>query len=341
MDLNELLVFVRVVQAGSIRSAAELLGMPKSTVSRKLIELEERLEARLVQRTTRKLGLTDIGRIYYDYGVRIVAEVENAERAVRSQHETPRGLLRVTAPLNLALFGPVLSDYLKRYPDVRLELSADARVVDLIEERFDVGIRAGRLEDSSLIAKTLASIESLLVATPTYLKKRGRPKVPSDLQKHACLLFGKSAKLTLVRDGRAEEIALNPRLLVTDYDVLEMALTGGLGIAVMPMFRCEEAIRADHLERVLPNWRPPSTPLSLVYPSTRHLSPTVRSFIDHVQERMPPLSGDCPPAPRPCGSCRLGSRRTRRWTRGPSASSRSERSHGGSTERATIPRCRR
>lgn len=297
MDLNELLVFVRVVQAGSIRSAAELLGMPKSTVSRKLIELEARLEARLVQRTTRKLSLTDIGRVYYDYGVRIVTEAENAERAVRSQHETPRGLLRVTAPLNLALFGPVISDYLKRHPDVRLELSADARVVDLIEERFDVGIRAGRLDDSSLIAKTLANVESLLVATATYLKKRGRPKVPSDLQKHHCLLFGKSTKLTLTRDGRAEEVALHPRLLVTDGDVLEMALTNSLGIAAMPMFRCEEAIAAGRLERVLPSWSPPSTPVSLVYPSTRHLSPTVRSFIDHVQERMSPRAGQGCPSP--------------------------------------------
>ena len=296
MDLNELVVFVRVVQAGSIRGAAELLGMPKSTVSRKLIELEERLDSRLLQRTTRKLGLTDVGRMFYEHGVRIVSEVENAEHAVRSQHEAPRGLLRVTAPLNLAVLGPIVTDYLKRYPEVRLELSANARVVDLIEERFDVGIRIGRLEDSSLIAKPVATVEWILAAAPAYLKRRGRVRSPADLNKHDCLLFGSSAKLTLTRDGASQNLSMTPKLLVTDMEVLQVALNDGLGIAVTPAFLCEKAIRARRLERVLPTWSPPSTPIQIVYPSTRHLSPTVRSFIDHVQARLAGITqGGCPP----------------------------------------------
>jgi DNA-binding transcriptional LysR family regulator len=286
MDLNELVVFVRVVQAGSIRGAAELLGMPKSTVSRRLIELEQRLEARLLHRTTRKLGLTDIGRIYYDHGVRIVTEVENADRAVRSRHETPRGLLRVTAPLNLVLIGPLISDYLARYPEVRLELSANARVVDLVEEGFDVGIRAGAVEDASLIARPLGTIERVLAATPAYLKRRGRPRTPADLKQHDCLLFGRSATLTLTRDGRHEDLALSPRLLVNDVDVLEAATKDDLGIAVLPKFLCDKAIRTGRLERVLAGWSPPATAMHVVYPSTRHVSPTVRSFVDHVQARM-------------------------------------------------------
>lgn len=288
MDLNELLIFVRVVQAGSIRGAAEQLGMPKSTVSRKLLELEARLQARLLQRTTRRLSLTDIGRIYYDHGARVVLEIEDAERAVQRQQETPRGLLRVTAPLNLTLLAPIISDYLGRYPEVRLELSANARVVDLIEERFDVGIRTGRLEDSSLIAKTLGAIAWLVVATPAYLKRRGHPSTPADLKAQDCLLFGSSATITLTRAGSTEEIAVTPRLLVTDMDVLQAALRDGLGVAVLPAFLCEEALRAGKLERVLPDWSPPSTPIHVVYPSTRHLSPTVRSFIDHLQKRMAP-----------------------------------------------------
>lgn len=286
MDLNELVVFVRVVQAGSVRGAAIALGMPKSTVSRKLIDLEERLDARLLQRTTRKLGLTDVGRMYYDHGVRIVADLENAEQAVRDQHETPRGLLRVTAPLNLAIAGSIVSSYLARYPEVRLELSANARVVDLVQERFDVGIRAGDLQDSSLIAKPLGLFERVLVATPTYSKRRGRPKTPSDLKKHDCLLFGTDTTLTLTRDGRREHVSLAPRLLVTDMDVLEIAVKDDLGIAALPAFMVKKALRAGRVERVLPQWSPPSTPFHIVYPSTRHLSPTVRSFIDHVQERM-------------------------------------------------------
>lgn len=285
MDLNALVVFVRVVQAGSIRGAAQALGMPKSTVSRRLLGLEERLGARLLQRTTRKLGLTDVGRVYYDHGVRIVTDVDNAERAVRDQQETPRGLLRVTAPLNLGYLGDIFSDYLRQNPEVRLELSANARVVDLIEERFDVGIRAGPLEDSSLVAKRLGTVDRILVATPAYLQRRGRPRTPSDLADHDTLLFGREATISLRREGRSEHVALRPRLLVTDVDVLEVALKDDLGVGVMPAFLCERSLRAGRLERVLPAWSPPSTPLHLVYPSARHLSPTVRSFIDYVQAR--------------------------------------------------------
>src|ERR1700704_2820124 len=136
MDLNEILVFARVVQAGSFTKAAAQLGMPKSTVSRKVSELEERLKARLLQRTTRKLSLTDAGRIYYDYCARIVSEVEDAERAVTSLQDKPRGVLRVTAPVNMAFVGPIIADYLKRYSEVRLELYCTDRLVDLVEERF-------------------------------------------------------------------------------------------------------------------------------------------------------------------------------------------------------------
>lgn len=295
MDLNELLVFVRVVQAGSIRGAAEQLSMPKSTVSRKLIELEARLEARLLQRTTRKLGLTDAGRLYYDHCARIVGEIEDAERAVQRQHEAPRGLLRVTAPLNLAVLGPIVIEYLAAHPEVRLELSANARVVDLIEERFDVGLRIGPLEDSSLVARTLGVVSWILVATRGYLKKHGRPKSPAELKSHDVLLFGTSATVTLTYERRTEEVSLAPRLLTNDMDVLWGALKNGLGVAIVPAFLCEEDLRAGRFEHVLSGWSPPSTPVHVVVPSARHLSPTVRSFVDHLRERMrlSPL-GKCP-----------------------------------------------
>jgi DNA-binding transcriptional LysR family regulator len=158
MDLNEILVFARVVQTGSFTAAAKLLAMPKSTVSRKVSELEERLDARLLQRTTRKLSLTDVGRTYFDYCSRIVTEVEDAERAVSSLQDTPRGVLRVTTGPNVAFLGPIITDYLKRYSQVRLEIFATTRAVDLVEERFDVGIRAGSLADSSLVAQRLGRV---------------------------------------------------------------------------------------------------------------------------------------------------------------------------------------
>ena len=297
MDLNELTVFVRVVQAGSIRAAADQMGMPKSTVSRKLMALEDRLDARLLQRTTRKLGLTDAGRIFYDHGLRIVTDVESAERAVRSQQETPRGLLRVTAPLNLAFLGPIISDYLARYPEVRLELSANARVVDLIDEGFDVGLRIGPLTDSSLIARPLGAAHWVLAATPAYLARRGRPQTPAELKRHDCLLFGAQPALELVRPGHSEKVALAPRLQVTDMDVLHHATLNGLGIAALPELACAADLQTQRLERVLPDWRPPSTAVHIVYPNRRHLPPTVRSFIDHLAAAAVLSSDDPGPAP--------------------------------------------
>ena len=291
MDLNEILVFARVVQAGSFTAAAAALGMPKSTVSRKVSDLEERLHSRLLQRTTRKLSLTDVGRTYYDYCARIVGEVEDAERAVSTLQETPRGLLRVTAPINVAFLGPIVSDYLKRYPEVRLDLFCTGRTVDLVEERFDLGIRGGALADSTLIARRLGSAKWLLVATPGYLQRRGRPRSPDDLRKHDCLLFGAgpdSGGLRLENGDRSVQVALSPRLTATDIDVVYAVATAGLGIAVLPAFRCVEDLRARRLTRVLADWNVPSTSLHVVYPSTRHISPKVKSFIDHLHARMTP-----------------------------------------------------
>jgi DNA-binding transcriptional LysR family regulator len=300
MDLNELLVFARVVQAGSFTAAASQLAMPKSSVSRKVAELEERLGARLLQRTTRKLSLTDAGRTYYEYCARIVGEIEDAERAVSRLQETPRGLLRVTAPVNFAFFGPIIGDYLQRHPEVRLELYCTGRVVDLIEERFDLGIRAGTLVDSTLLTRSLGRVQWFPVATAAYLKRRGRPRSPEDLKQHDCLLFGtggERAELRLERGDASVRVVVAPRLMVTDNGVLHSVATAGLGIALLPAFQCVEDLRARRLERVLPDWSAPSTPVQVVYPSTRHLSPKVKSFIDHVQARMTPPPWELGPAP--------------------------------------------
>ena len=300
MDLNEMLVFARVVQAGSFTAAAGVLGMPKSTVSRKVADLEERLESRLLQRTTRKLSLTDVGRTYYDYCARIVAEIEDAERAVSRLHEAPRGLLRVTAPVNAAFLGPIVSDYLKRYPEVRIDLLCTSRMVDLVEERFDLGIRAGTLADSTLIARSLGSARWFLVATSAYLKKRGRPRSPDDLKKHDALLFGvgmEGAGVQLEKADSPVRVALSTRLMVSDVDILHAVALAGQGVALLPAFRCVEDLRARRLERVLPDWTAPATPVHVVYPSTRHLSPKVKTFVDHLQQRMTPPPWELGPMP--------------------------------------------
>lgn len=291
MDLNEVLVFTRVVQAGSFTAAARTLGMPKSTVSRKVSALEERLGARLLQRTTRKLGLTDAGRTYFDYGARIVSEVEDAERAIGTLQSTPRGLLRITAGINSTYLGPIVAAYLRRYPEVQIELLCTGRAVDLVEERFDLGIRAGVLADSSLIARSLGSVGWFFVATPAYLDQRGRPRTPDQLARHDVILFGvrqTTVTLRLERDGVTTEVAIATRMLVSDFDIAHAAANGGVGIALLPAFRCVEDLRKRRLERVLSRWTAPAVPVHVVYPTSRYVSPKVRSFVDHLHEHMTP-----------------------------------------------------
>ena len=190
MDLNETLIFARIVQAGSFTGAAKELGMPKSTVSRKLSELEERLGARLLQRTTRKLSLTELGQIYYRDCERIVAQLEEAEVSITELQAEPRGLLRITAPLNFGFLGGIVADFLDHNAPLQVELVCTDRMVDLVEEGFDIGIRVGRLSDSSLIARSLGSGYGIAVASPPYLKLHGKPRNPADLKGHECIWFG-------------------------------------------------------------------------------------------------------------------------------------------------------
>jgi DNA-binding transcriptional LysR family regulator len=300
MDLNEMLVFARVAQAGSFTTAAAALGMPKSTVSRKVSDLEARLGARLLNRTTRKLSLTDVGRTYYDHCARIAGEIEDAERAVSRLQEVPRGLLRVTTGVNPGYLTPILSDYLRRYPEVRVEIFSTGRTVDLVEERFDLAIRAGVLSDSSLIARSLGQVSWYLVGAPAYLKNRGRPRTLDDLKQHDCITFGSAAgggSLRLDRAGKPADVPVASRLLVNDFNVVHEAALAGLGLALLPAYECLDAIRAKLLERVLRDWSAPPTPIHVVYPSTRHLSPTVKSFVDHLQQRMSPPPWELGPAP--------------------------------------------
>lgn len=294
MDLNEIVIFTRVAQVESFARAARELGMPKSTVSRKVAELEKRLGARLVHRTTRKLSLTDAGRIYFDHGMRVMAELEAAELSVMRMQEVPRGLLRVTAPVGLTRLGDIVSDFLRRYPEVEVSLLCTDRVVDLVEEGFDVAIRAGKLVDSSLVAKRLGEERWVLVASPRYLAEAGPVASPSDLESRDSIVFvgggTKRTHWTLERDGESIHVPLRSRLRVNDIDMVKDAALAGLGIAMLPNSRCHAELRQKRLQLVLPDWQLPSAPIHAVYPSTRHLSPKVRAFVDHLTERMKGLA---------------------------------------------------
>lgn len=287
-DLNDIVVFARVVQAGSFTAAAKLLELPKSTVSRKVSALETRLGARLLQRTTRSVALTEAGRTYHEHCLRILAEVEASERAMRSYQDEPRGLLRVTAPLRMRFLGDLFAELLRKYPELRVELVCTDRNLSLVEEGFDMAIRAGALEDSSLIARKLGQVEQRVVASPAYVQRYGEPEHPRALRRHQGLLFGSGGKPApwVLRCG-GEEVIASPqaRLVTNEFEVIRAAAVAGHGVAMLADVAVAEDLEAGRLRPVLEGWRPPGVPLHAVYPSAQHLAPKVAALVGLMMER--------------------------------------------------------
>jgi DNA-binding transcriptional LysR family regulator len=285
-------VLVKVVETGSFRGAARALGMPKSSVSRRVAELEDHLKVRLLQRTTRRVALTDAGRVYFDRAAAAVLGLEDAERAARDLQVEPQGALRLTAPVNfgLLMLPQLLADFLLAHPKVRVEVELSDRHVDLIEERFDVAIRAGALRDSSLVAHRLSSAQQRVVASPAYLRKRKRPEVPADLREHACLIYGaaESATWGFVEDGRPVSVEVKGPLCANNHVVLCDAAAAGLGVARVPGIVSERALAEKRLCPLLEAFAPPEVALNVVYPSARYLPPRVRAFVGFVRERLAP-----------------------------------------------------
>lgn len=285
-DLNAILIFASVAETGSFTAAARTLGLPKSTVSRKVLELEKHLGARLIQRTTRKLSLTDVGRVYYEHCARISREADEADLAVQQMQATPRGVLRVTAPLSFRTPSRIAAQFLKRYPDVRIEVVCTDRNVDLVAEGFDVAIRAGPLTDSSLIARKVAMVKQVLVAAPVYLRRRGRPRTPLELQEHETIAFGSGPSpgvWSLRKAGKSVDVRVRPRLAVNDVDWMHDAASRGIGIALLSEYVCREDLQAGRLRQVLTEWSAGETPLHALYPTPRHLSRKVVTFIEMLR----------------------------------------------------------
>lgn len=289
-DLNDIVVFARVVQAGSFTAAGKQLELPKSTVSRKVSALEARLGTRLLQRTTRSLALTEAGHIYHEHCLRILAEVDASERAMTSYQDEPRGLLRVTAPLRMRFISGLFTELLRRYPELRVELLCTDRTIALVDEGFDMAIRAGALEDSSLIARKLGQAEQVVVASPAYLLRYGAPEDPRGLRQHQGLVFGTSGKTgaawALVHEGEQVPTSPDVRLLANDFEVIHAAVLAGHGVAVLPELMVDADLEAGRLKRVLEAWRPPGVPLHAVYPSAQHLAPKVAALVGLMLERM-------------------------------------------------------
>ena len=290
-DLNEMAIFVRVVDSGSFTGAAKYLGLPKSTISRKITQLEERLGVRLLQRTTRSLNLTDTGTVYYNQCSRILSEIEEANLAVTQMQTTPTGTLRLTAPVlfGSAVLASLVSEFIEHHPQLNVELLLSDQQLDLIQDGIDIAFRVGQLEDSSLIGRYLGDVRGILCASPEYLAQHPAPTHPEELQKHQLLNTFQWPQWTVQGpDDKEITIPVKARITVNDFASLFTLTVAGSGIAALPMIIAAPAIRAGALIPVLTDWPFESAAIHALYPSNRHLSAKVRSFIDFFMSRVRP-----------------------------------------------------
>jgi DNA-binding transcriptional LysR family regulator len=283
MDLDGIAIFVKVIQAGSFSQAAKLLGMPNSTVSAKISALEKRLGVTLLQRTTRRLRLTEAGEAYFQRSVRALDELQAAENELESSRGEPNGVLRLTAPVDVGhdIVPPLVHRYLEAHPAMEVDLLITNRVVDLVSEAVDLAIRAGDLKDSRLIARRFDLGYFGLWASPEYLARNGAPRHLKDLAEHHFLRFSQFAN-SAIQLSNGKETARIPnegRLQADDFETIRGLAALGEGVAFLPSFLCAEEKNREKLVRVLPQWRGDKVSLSFVYPAQKFVPTKVRAFI--------------------------------------------------------------
>lgn len=290
-DLNEMAIFVHVVESGSFTGAAKALSLPKSTVSRKITQLEERLGVRLIQRTTRSLSLTDTGSAYHAQCARILSDIEEANIAVTEMQSTPSGTLRITAPVlfGSAVLSNLIAEYMELHPQVNIDLVLSDQMLDLVQDGLDVAFRVGHLEDSSLIGRYLGDVKAIMCASPDYIARKGKPSHPSQLSEHQIIaITGREQWPMKGPDSQEININIKPRLKVNDLSNLYNLALSGAGIAALPILIAATSIKNKELIPVLCEWPFEAHPIHALYASNRHLSAKVRSFVDFVIEKVRP-----------------------------------------------------
>ena len=287
-SLTEISIFVKVVELSSFTAAAEALEMSQPVVSKAVTRLEEKLGARLLNRTTRRLSLTEAGSELYRRSVRALAEIEDAELEVARFQTEPRGTLRVSAPMSFAILhlGKVVHEFHERFPGVSMELHLDDRQVDLVEEGFDLAIRIGRLQDSNLVARRLIPCRQVLCASPSYLAKKGTPERPEDLLEHSCIVY---SLLSTPREwrftdaqGETHVVPISGALESNNGLMNRAAAIAGAGIVLLPAFYIGEELRSGALKQVLSDFAPVELAIYAIYPERRNLTPKVRAFVDFL-----------------------------------------------------------
>jgi len=294
-DLNDLYYFAMVVEHGGFAAAERALGIPKSRLSRRISQLETDLGVRLLQRSTRRFAVTDVGMSVYRHAQTMLAEAQAAREVVDRLSAEPRGLVRVSVPVAIAQqqLPKLLPKFLQQYPKVRLQLHVNNRRVDLINEGFDVALRVRtRLDDDgSLVMRSFGQIQALMVASPKYLDRAGRPRDPAELASHLTLSSQEDDAHQRWElhgpNGEVRRIELQPRVAGSDFPLLLSMVKDGYGITMLPETVCAEAVRNGELEVVLPDWSLPQGICHAVFASRRGLLPAVRVFIDFLAEHLP------------------------------------------------------
>jgi DNA-binding transcriptional LysR family regulator len=287
--LSSLRAFVKVVETSSFSEAGRRLRLSRSAVSKYVAELEQELGVQLLSRTTRRVTATENGQVYFERALAILADLDAADHAVSQLQATPRGLLRVNAPMSFGTMelGPAIASFMTQYPELQIQLTLSDEHVDPVQEGLDVTLRIADLESSSLIARRIMPIDRVVCASPAYLKQHGTPKHPSDLRNHDCLTYGYLStgnqwKLT----GKDGDHWITPRwtLCANNAEVLRDAAAGDRGIALLPAFIATDALKSGRLQTFLADYQAPPLSLYAIYPPTRHLAVKVRLFIDHLVE---------------------------------------------------------
>jgi DNA-binding transcriptional LysR family regulator len=289
--LTAMEIFSRVVSEGSFSGAARVLNMSKSAVSKYISDLEERLGARLLNRTTRRLSLTDVGKAYHERCLRVLSDIAEMEAAVSYKTQQVGGLLKIAAPVTFSVkhLGAPLSEFLKTYSDINVELNLNDRRVDIVDEGYDVAIRISRrLSDSSLIAAKLAGVRAITAASPQYLEEYGTPEHPRDLVNHNCLRYSNLGPISewefTSSDGEATSIHAKGSIAANNGEVLREAALDGIGIISGPSFLSGESIREGKLVQILSDFHQEDFSVFAVYPHNRHLSAKVRRLVDFLKD---------------------------------------------------------
>lgn len=295
MDLNDVRLFVRVVETGSFTAAAGALSLPKSSVSRGVAALEASLGVRLLQRTTRRLSLTEAGRAFHDSAAAALAQLDEAQAAATQEQEEAVGLVRITATVDIGVWAlaPIVQGFIADHPRVRVDMVLTPRVVDLVQEGFDLALRAGKLADNRLVARSLGVLRAGVYAHRDYLKRRGTPRTVAALAKHECITFRSLSGRTtweLIGPAGVQKVEVGGAVNADLFDFIHAMVKTGHGIGLLPEFACSGS-GSDALVRVLPDHATTGAALSLVYPSSRYLPRRVAALRDRIVEELPKRLG--------------------------------------------------